>query len=262
MTATSFPSPARTRPATGQISVARLWRLRDHLPQAREELIRRHLPLARGLAARYRNPNEPLEDIVQVASIGLVKAVDRFDSDRGTSFSSFAAPTILGEIRRHFRDTAWSVHVPRGAQELAQRIQKAAAEMAERSGRSPRVPELAERLGLSIEDVLEGLEAGQAHFASSLDAPAGSTVPTLDPEEPSLLERTGAGDAGYSLVETSISLTEGIKALPDAERTAIVLRLGHDLTQSEIAVRMDCSQMQVSRLLRRAADLLRRQIRA
>jgi RNA polymerase sigma-B factor len=238
-------------------SVQTLWSRRDEDPAARDELIRRNLPLARALAARYINPNEPFDDLVQIASLGLVKAVDRFDTAFGRPFAAFATPTILGELRRHFRDSGWSVHVPRGAQELALRVQKAVGELTDRQGRSPLVHELAVYLELSVEEVLNGLDAAHAHYATSLDAPAGRHD---EPEPETLLDQTGAVDPGYALVETGSTIVAGIDRLPDEQRDAMVLRLGHDLTQGEIAARMGCSQMQVSRLLRRAAHQLRGEI--
>jgi RNA polymerase sigma-B factor len=236
-----------------------LWARRDQDPAAREELIRRNLPLARALAARYLNPNEPFDDLLQVASLGLVKAVDRFDPAFERPFSAFATPTILGELRRHFRDSGWSVHVPRGAQELALRVQRAAGELTDRHGRSPLVHELAVYLELSVEEVLNGLDTAHAHYTQSLDAPAG---PTDEPEADTLLDQTGLEDPGYSLVDTSTSLAEGIRRLPDNQRDALVLRLDRDLTQSQIADRMGCSQMQVSRLLGRAARTLKQEFAA
>jgi RNA polymerase sigma-B factor len=241
--------------ALERLPVEALWPLRAGRRAARDELVRRNLPLARRLAARYRNPHEPYDDLVQVASLGLLKAVDRFDPEFGRPFSSFATPTILGELRRHFRDTGWSAHVPRGAQELALRVQKVAGELTDRHGRSPTVTEIASELELDLEPVLQALEAGRAHYAASMDAPTGAGEP--DESEPlTLHDQTGAPDTGYSLVETSTSLAAGIARLPYIEREAITLRLQDDLTQSEIAERLGCSQMQVSRLLRRAAQRL------
>jgi RNA polymerase sigma-B factor len=230
-----------------------LWALREQAPTARDELLRRHLPLARTLAARYRNPHEPFEDLVQVANLGLLNALDRYEPGREVPFAAFATPTILGELKRHFRDTGWAAHVPRAAQELAQRVQRAAAELTERHGRSPEVAELAQFMELDVEQVLEGLESAQAHYSDSLDAP----VAEGGPEAPSLGETLGSVEDGYALFETASSLGEGIRQLPHLERTALTLRMEGNLKQSEIAAAMGCSQMQVSRLLRRAADRLR-----
>ncbi len=221
---------------------------------ARDELFQRFQPLARRLAARYTNPHEPLEDLVQVAYLGLLGAVDRFDPRRGARFSSFAIPTILGELKRYFRNTGWSAHVPRGAQEMALRVDRASARMAADTGRTPRVAELAEYLEVSLEDVIAGLEAGSAHYSVSLDAPA----PGSGTEEPqSLGDGLGAGDDGYALVEAKLSLSAAMTRLPHLERRALALRIDGDLKQSEIAEQMGCSQMQVSRLLRRAQANLR-----
>ncbi len=242
-----------------RLSPDELWELRSVSPSAREELIRRNLPLARSLAARYRNVNEPLDDLVQIASLGLVKAVDRFDPRLGRPFSSYATPTILGELRRHFRDTGWSAHVPRGAQELALRVQNAVEQLTDLQHRSPTVLELAAYLELDTEAVLQALEAAEAHFAASMDAPL--TGPGGDDSEPATLhDHTGRTDSGYSLVETSSALADGIARLPYGERQALVLRLQDDLSQAEIAKVLGCSQMRVSRLLRRAAERLRQEL--
>ena len=219
---------------------------------ARDELARRFLPLARKLAARYTNPNEPLEDLVQVASLGLLRAIDRYSPERGTSFHSFAVPTILGELKRHFRDTGWSVHVPRDAKELALRVDRASREMTERLGRSPQVDELAPFLGLSVEAVLGALEAVNAHFGTSLDAPAAGP----DAEGAPLVELLGSDDDRLALADTALDLAAGIRRLPYLERRALSLRFGEDLKQTEIAERLGCSQMQVSRLLARATRRL------
>ena len=221
----------------------------------RDELVRRHLPLARLLAARYRNPNEPFDDLVQVASLGLVKAVTRFDPEFGRPFIAFAAPTILGELKRHFRDTSWSVHVPRGVLELSLKVQAGADELAGTTNRSPSIPELAAHLEIDTEQVLEGLETAAARYADSLDAPVASVDPG-DPGATSGIERLGEIDVGYDAVEVRTSLSSAMRMLPREERRALVLRLAHGLRQSEIAERLDCSQMHVSRLLRRAGTRL------
>jgi RNA polymerase sigma-B factor len=244
---------AQSADAARTVQLARRWR-DDGDRQAREELFVRFLPLARKLAGRYPNAREPREDLVQVASIGLLGAIDRFDPDREIRFSSFAVPTILGELRRHFRDTGWSVHVPRGAQELAQRIDRASAQISTDTGRPPRVAQLAEYLEISVEEVLEGLDAGTAHFASSLDAPA--TTEDLDGVE-TVGERLGSEDDRYALIDARLSLAEGLTRLPFLERRALSLRIDSDMKQTDIAAELGCSQMQVSRLLRRAAARLR-----
>jgi RNA polymerase sigma-B factor len=227
----------------------------DHSDQsAREELFRRFLPLARKLASRYSNPHEPLEDLVQVASVGLLGAIDRFDPDRGVRFPAFAVPTILGELKRYFRKTGWSAHVPRGAQELSLRVAAAIRQIEARSGHQPRVAELAEYLELPPEDVLRGLDAATAHYSVSLDGPlsAGEDEEQLD----TLGDSLGGVDESYGLVETRMTLSVALGRLPHLERQALTLRLERDMKQTEIARELGCSQMQVSRLLRRAASRL------
>jgi RNA polymerase sigma-B factor len=221
--------------------------------RAREELVERFLPLARKLARRYAGPREPFEDLMQVASLGLVKAVHRFDIGRGTAFSSFAVPTILGELKRYFRDLGWSVHVPRGAQELALRVEAAEQQLTSRTGRPPRVNELAEFLELSVEDVLDALEVANAHHSTSLDAPR------EDGEEESgaLVYTIGAEDRHYELVDASVTISSAARALSARERRVLRLRFVDDLTQTQIADEIGVSQMQVSRILRRALARLR-----
>ncbi|MGO9821215.1 MAG: sigma-70 family RNA polymerase sigma factor [Solirubrobacteraceae bacterium] len=225
--------------------------------RTREELVRRFLPLARKLASRYTNPYEPFEDLVQVASIGLLGAIDRFDLDRGVGFPSFAIPTILGELKRHFRRTGWSAHVPRRAQELALAVDKAAREMSAATGASPSVEQLAHYLELDTEDVLTGLDAGEAHYSVSLDAVAPATA---ESDAEPLLNTLGREDDGFGLTETEVSLAAVLKHLPQLEAEALSLRLTRDLKQTEIADLLGCSQMQVSRLLRRAAANVREQM--
>ena len=245
----------------GNVAVRRLptdvlWGMREGQPAVHDELVHRHLWLARALAIRYQSPYEALDDLIQVAGVGLVGAVNRFDPERGTPFAAFATPTILGELKRHFRDTGWSVHVPRGAKELALRVQQRATAFTELHGRSPEVRELADFMKLSVDEVLEGLECAQAHYSDSLDAP----VSNPDADAPTLADCLGGLDDGYGLVETTSVLSGEIASLPFLERTALTLRIRDDLKQSEIARAMGCSQIQVSRLLRRAADRLRRQL--
>jgi RNA polymerase sigma-B factor len=222
--------------------------------RARDALIERFRPLARRLARRYVTSAEPFEDLVQVAAVGLVAAVDRFDPHRGIPFTGFAIPTILGELKRYFRDTGWSAHVPRGAQEAALRVEEASRQLTVRTGRAPNVGELAQYLELDTEQVLAGLEAGSAHFAVSLDAPV--ATPDTEDREP-LHAHVGEVEDGYALVEMTASLAAALPRLPYLERRALTLRLGDNLKQTEIAEELGCSQMQVSRLLRRAATRLR-----
>ncbi len=220
---------------------------------AREELVRRHLSLARKLARRYIRTQEPFDDLFQVASLGLVKAIDRFDPERGSAFSSYAVPTILGELKRHFRDKGWSVHLPRGLQELVLRVQDAEAQLSTRTGRSPTVLEVAQYLSVETEQVLEGLEAIGAHQAASLDAP----IDTETIDEPSTRhDAVGNDDERYALTDTSLSLAAAVRRLPAADRHVFILRFGLELKQREIAERIGVSQMQVSRILRRITDRL------
>jgi RNA polymerase sigma-B factor len=233
---------------------ALLTRWREHADvSARDALAERFMPLARKLALRYAG-HEPLEDLVQVAAVGLLGAIDRFDPDRGGSFTAFAIPTILGEIKRHFRDTGWAVHVPRGAQEMALQVNRAVQEIPARPGRPPGVQELAEYLDVSTEDVWVGLSAGTAHFAASLDAPTGDA----DTDEPrTLIDTLPDTEAGYGLVETTAALRVSLTRLPYLERQALSMRMSGNLKQTEIGAQLGCSQMQVSRLLRRATTRLR-----
>ena len=208
------------------------------------------MPLARKLARRYTGAHEPFEDLLQVASYGLLKALDRFDADRGTAFSSFAVPTIVGELKRYFRDLGWSAHVPRGAQELALKVQRVHDKLATKTGRSPTVAELAQYLELSIEDVLEGLEAAAAHHSSSLDAPHD------DDESGTLIDTFGQDDAGLQLVEDATTVATAMQTLSERERRVLQLRFFEDRTQREIAEQLGVSQMQISRILRGAITTL------
>ncbi len=237
----------------GTSELVRRWQ-DDRDQAARQELCERFLPLARKLAGRYRNSHDAFEDLVQVASVGLLGAIERFDPDRETSFASFAVPTILGELKRYFRDTGWSAHVPRGAQEMALRVDRASREIAAVTGRAPRLHHLSEYLELSADDVLVGLGASTAHYADSLDAPVAG--PDVEDAQ-SLAETLGAEDPLFGLVETKLSLMAAITRLPYLERQAVLLRVGGNMKQTEIAHAMGCSQMQVSRLLRRASVAVR-----
>ena len=226
---------------------------KHHDQRAREELVDRFLPLARKLARRYAGAREPFDDLVQVASLGLVKAVDRFDTSRGTAFSSFAVPTILGELKRYFRDLGWSVHVPRGAQEQALKVEEAQQTLTSRTGRPPTVDELAQYLELSIEDVLDALETAGAHHSTSLDAPRDD----VDGESTTLGEGFGEEDKRYELVDASVTIASAARELSARERRVLVLRFVEDMTQTQIAEEIGVSQMQVSRILRRALSRLR-----
>lgn len=221
--------------------------------RAREELVDRFLPLARNLARRYAGAREPFDDLLQVASLGLVKAVDRFDVDRGAAFSSFAVPTILGELKRYFRDLGWSVHVPRGAQEQALKVQEAQERLTTRTGRPPTVAELAEYLELSVEDVLDALETAAAHHSASLDAPREDG----EDESGTLVDVFGEVDSRYDLVDETVTISVAARQLSARERKVLGLRFVHDMTQTQIAQEIGVSQMQVSRILRRALTQLR-----
>jgi RNA polymerase sigma-B factor len=220
---------------------------------ARDALIERFLPLARQLARRYERPDEPIDDLVQVASMGLVKAVERFDPSRGTAFSSFAVPTILGELKRYFRDVGWAVHVPRSMQERALEMNRAITELSRTLGRSPTPAELAEATDLTHEEVLEAIEAATAYDSVPLDAPRASE----EGDEEGVVARLGAEDPGYELAEYSATLAPELRALPERDRLVLHLRFVEDLTQSEIAERIGVSQMHVSRLIRAALSKLR-----
>ena len=226
------------------------WTKHGDVP-ARDTLIERFLPLARKLARRYVGSNEPYEDLVQVASLGLVKAVERFDPGRGFAFTSFAVPTIVGELKRYFRDAGWALHVDRSAQERARRISEARRVVRSRQGRSPTVPELAEYLECSEEEVLEGLQAAEAYDTISLDAPGRG-----DNENVPRLDTLGGEDDRLGLIDDQATVFAAAQRLPERERRILYLRFGEDLTQAEIANRVGVSQMQVSRLLRKSVKRL------
>jgi RNA polymerase sigma-B factor len=221
--------------------------------RSREELVDRFMPLARNLARRYAGAREPFDDLLQVASLGLVKAIDRFDVSRGAAFSSFAVPTILGELKRYFRDLGWSVHVPRGAQEQALKVQEAHERLTTNTGRPPTVNQLAEYLELSVEDVLDALETAAAHHSTSLDAPREDR----NDESGSLADLFGEEDQRYDLVEETVTIAAAARQLSARERRVLALRFVSDMTQTQIAEEIGVSQMQVSRILRRALARLR-----
>jgi RNA polymerase sigma-B factor len=222
-------------------------------PAAREQLVERFLPLARQLARRYQRGGEQLDDLIQVASLGLLKAIDRFDPARETAFSSFAVPTILGELKRHFRDKGWSVRVPRDLQELAVKVDRVGEEMSRELGRAPTPAEIAERTGTTLEQVLEAREASAAYRAVSLDRPR-----TDDEEDgDSYADAVGAEDPGYGLAEDAATVESLMRVLSEREREVLRLRFEEDLTQSEIGQRVGVSQMHVSRLIRQSISRLR-----
>jgi RNA polymerase sigma-B factor len=217
-------------------------------PRLRERAVTWYLPLARRLAARYHRRNEPFDDLVQVANLGLVKAVERWDPARGTRFSSFAVPTITGELRRHFRATAWNLHVPRGVQEDALKVRDAASDLTHRLGRAPRITELVEETGLDAEAITEALHARAVQATASLDQPSSRHAEEGDA---TLGELVGAEDDGFEFVERQAVVGSLVRSLPPREREILFLRFAQDMTQSEIADRIGCSQMQISRILRR-----------
>ncbi len=230
-------------------------RLRDERdPVDRDAVVERFMPLARQLAARYQRPEEPFDDVFQVACFGLVKAVDRFDCDRGVAFSSYAVPTITGEIKRHFRDRAWAVRVPRDLQEQALRVERVAADRTRELGRRPTVEEVAATMAIPVEDVLEALDAAAAYRATSLDTPLAAGD---EDAGGSLGDVVGTIDQGFLRAEQRAELGSLMRSLTRIERAVVRLRFEHDLTQSEIGDRLGISQMQVSRVLRRSITKLR-----
>jgi RNA polymerase sigma-B factor len=222
--------------------------------ELRNRLVRMHLPLVEHLARRFRNRGEPLDDLTQVATIGLIKSVDRFDPERGVEFSTYATPTVVGEIKRHFRDKGWAVRVPRRLQELRLALTTATAELSQRHGRSPTVHELAEKLGISEEEVLEGLESANAYSTLSLD------VPDTDDESPAVADTLGAYDEALEGVEYRESLKPLLEDLPPREKRILLLRFFGNMTQSQIAQEVGISQMHVSRLLARTLAQLREKL--
>jgi RNA polymerase sigma-B factor len=227
---------------------------RDGDEAAREQALVELMPLVRALATRYGGRGEPLEDLVQVGSIGLIKAVDRFDVDRGVEFSSYAVPTIVGEIRRHFRDKAWAMHVPRRLKELSVRLSRVLDELTNELGRSPTVAELAVATGAEEEEVIDALDSAHAYSTRSLHAPF------EDGGDDTLAEKLGVEDTGFEEVEDGALLAVGLDALDERERRIVELRFFEEMTQSQIAAEVGISQMHVSRLLRRALGTMRGRI--
>ena len=217
----------------------------------RGELVERFLPLARRLAGRYGYSDEPFDDLVQVASLGLIKAIDRFDPAKGTRFSSFAVPTILGELKRHFRDRGWALHVPRTIQDRTLRLTQATERLGATLGRAPTAAELADALDLTLEEVIEAEAAASAFRTDSLDAPG-------DEDGAPLVDLIGADDEQFALVDERTTLAVSWRRLPRTQRQVLRLRFAEDLTQREIGERIGYSQMHVSRLLREAIANLQR----
>jgi RNA polymerase sigma-B factor len=260
--AASDKKPAANREpavhADGLASERDLWRryLANRDPATREELVRRYLPFARSLASRYRGGSESFDDLMQVASLGLVNAIDRFDPSRGTPFPAFASPTILGELKRHFRDRVWTVRVPRGLHDRMAEVEKAMSKLTVELQRSPSVAELAERLEMDPTDVLEVLEANRNRRPLSLDRPAGGD----ESEESPAGEWIGEEDQGFGLVDDRVTLESALPALDERERLILHLRFVEDMTQSQIAEQIGHSQMHVSRILRRTLERIRAEV--
>jgi RNA polymerase sigma-B factor len=232
---------------------------RDHDPAVREALVHRFLPLAHDVARRYNRLDEPLDDLVQVASLGLVKAVDRFDPDRGVAFSTYAVPTMVGELKRHLRDTAWAVHLPRGLNERWLAVERAERELRASLRRSPTVAEIAKRTKLSTEDVLAAMEAGRARGTVSLDAPRPPEDDDSDGRgSETRIDTLGATDDRLELVDAALSVADAMGALEPRDREVLKLRFVGELTQSQIADRIGVSQMHVSRIIRRSLERLNR----
>ena len=223
--------------------------------RAREQLIEQYMSLVRSLARRYSYRGEQLEDLVQIGAIGLIKAIDRFDLDRGVELTTYATPNIIGEIKRHFRDKGWSVRVPRGLQELNVQLSRLVEQLTVQLSRSPTIPELAKAAGVEEEQVLEALESGRAYTSLSLSVGGGGDDDDLDP-----LESLGTEEHQYEVSEDRAVLAPGFKALDERERKILQLRFFDGLTQSQIAQQVGISQMHVSRLIRRSLEKIRETI--
>jgi RNA polymerase sigma-B factor len=220
-------------------------------PRLRSHLVERLMPLARSLALRFNHSGESLDDLLQVAALGLVKAIDRFDPERGFAFTSFATPTILGELRRHLRDTAWALRVPRELQERALVVARSANELTTTLGRPPTAAEIADSTGMALEDVVEARAAGTARHAVSIYRPLS------EGEDEPLADVLGAEDPGFSLAEDAMTSERLLACLPVREREILRLRYQEELTQWQIGERVGCSQMHVSRLIRQSLQQLR-----
>jgi RNA polymerase sigma-B factor len=243
-----------------QLARQREARLFTHLrrtsdPDTREALIRKYMPLARHTARRFQRKRDSAEDLFQVACYALVKAVDGFDPTRGLAFSSYAIPTISGELKRYARDTGWGLRVPRGLQERVLEVERAISALTAQSGCSPSPSQIAEATGLTSEQVLEAIEAGSNHGLESLDMPVGAA-----PDALTRLDTIGMVDPGYELIEDAQTIAPVLRELPQRERTILMLRFGEELPQSVIARQLGISQMHVSRLLRRTLDELAEQV--
>ncbi|RLV51004.1 RNA polymerase sigma factor SigF [Nocardioides mangrovicus] len=225
----------------------------DRRAMCREALVHLHLPLVDHCARRFRNRGEPFDDLVQVGTIGLLKSIDRFDAERGVEFSTYATPTIIGEIKRHFRDKGWAIRVPRRLQELRMLISAATSELSQDLGRSPTPREIAAKIEVSVEDVMEGLESANAYSTLSLDAGESSE----DGGSHSMLDGMGIDDEALEHVEIRESIKPLLEQLPAREKQILMLRFFRGMTQSQIAAEIGVSQMHVSRLLSRTLENLR-----
>ncbi len=246
-----YPHDPEGRAARTRADRALLERAHRGDEGAREQLVQRFLPLARQLARRYQRGGEPLDDLIQVASLGLLKSIDRFDPARETAFSSFAVPTILGELKRHFRDKGWSVRVPRDLQELAVKLEPLSEQLARELGRAATPAEIAQRAGVTLEQVHEAREAAGAYRAVSLDRSRD------DDDEAGEAITFGIEDPGFGVAEDAATVQRLMRVLSDREREVLRLRFEEDLTQAEIGERIGVSQMHVSRIIRQAITKLR-----
>jgi RNA polymerase sigma-B factor len=246
-------SPSQPKPAAREDRRLLIRYHRHGDRRAREELVSRFLPLARQLARRYQRGPEPLDDLVQVASVGLVKAIDRFDPDRTTAFSSYAVPTMVGELKRYFRDFGWAVHVPRGMQERTVAVQATVTRMSKELGRSPSAAEIAGEIDATEEEVLEAFEAALAYDSLSLDAPRPGGE---DPDDSRFGDTIGEEDERFELIELSATIAPALRDLPERDRRILHMRFSEDMTQSQIAAEVGVSQMHISRLIRRSLSRL------
>lgn len=228
--------------------------------RARDQLVMNHLNLARFLASKFKNRGESLDDLVQVATLGLIKAIDRFDISRGLEFTTFATPTILGEIKRHFRDRGWSVRVPRRLQELSAKVNTTTDKLTEKLQRSPSVEEIARELGVSVDEVLEAMESAHAYSAVSLDMPQDSDDDSA--QAPSVLDKYISVDEDLEGTDDRIVLEEAIAEFSEREQTIIKMRFLEGYTQVEIAKKLDISQVQVSRILRKTLMKIQEKLEA